>query len=88
MANFNVIPFGLLGREISFKDLAFERSLSELTFPDGYPEEFKSCLVKGVVEFIDITFNTKMEMSCQIVVNDAGYCISEIDLLEITKKTD
>ncbi len=83
MANFNVIPFGLLGREISFKDLAFERMLSELSFPEGYPEEFKSCMVTGVVEYIDLTFNTKMELSCLIVINDVGYCPTEIDLISI-----
>jgi hypothetical protein len=84
MANFNVIPFGLLGHEVSFRDLAFERNLSNLELPEDYPDDLKQSIVKGVVEYVDISFNTKMEMSCSIVVEDNLYCISEIDLLSVS----
>ena len=80
MANFNVIPFALLGRQISFVDLAFAQNLPA-DLPEDFPEELKNPVVTGVVEFIDISFNVKMEMSCDIVVGGSNYCISEIDLL-------
>lgn len=80
MANFNVIPFGLLGREVSFKDLSFERHLLNFDLQPDYPEDLKQNIVKGVVEYINITFNVEMEMSCEIIIDDIGYCISDIDL--------
>lgn len=76
MANFNVIPFALLGRQISFVD----QSVAQL-LPADFPEELKNPVITGVVEFIDISFNVKMEMSCDIVVDGSNYCISEIDLI-------
>ena len=76
MANFNVIPFALLGRQISFVDQSFVQNL-----PADFPEELKNPVITGVVEFIDISFNVKMEMSCDIVVDGSNYCISEIDLI-------
>ena len=76
MANFNVIPFALLGRQISFVDPSFVQNL-----PADFPEELKNPIITGVVEFIYISFNVKMEMSCDIVVDGSNYCISEIDLL-------
>lgn len=75
MANFNVIPFALLGRQISFVDQSFVQNL-----PADFPE-LKNPVITGVVEFIDISFNVKMEMSCDIVVDGSNYCISEIDLI-------
>ena len=79
MANFNVIPFALLGRQISFVDQSFAHLPSDL--PVDFPEELKNPVITGVVEFIDISFNVKMEMSCDIVVDGSNYCISEIDLI-------
>jgi hypothetical protein len=76
MANFNVIPFALLGRQISFVDQSVAQNL-----PADFPEELKNPVITGVVEFIDISFNVKMEMSCDIVVDGSNYCISEIDLI-------
>ena len=80
MANFNVIPFALLGRQISFVDLSFAQN-SPADLPADFPDELKKPVITGVVEFIDISFNVKMEMSCDIVVDGSNYCISEIDLL-------
>lgn len=80
MANFNVIPFALLGRQISFVDLAFAQNLPS-DLPADFPEELKNPVITGVVEFIHISFNVKMEMSCDIVVYGSNYCISEIDLI-------
>lgn len=76
MANFNVIPFALLGRQISFVDQSVAQNL-----PADFPEELKNPVITGMVEFIDISFNVNMEMSCEIVVDGSNYCISEIDLL-------
>lgn len=80
MANFNVIPFALLGRQISFFDQSFAQNLPS-DLPVDFPEELKNPVITGVVEFIDISFNVKMEMSCDIVVDGLNYCISEIDLI-------
>lgn len=82
MANFNVIPFGLLGRQISFVDLVLAQNLPT-DLPADFPEELKKPVVTGEVEFIDITFNVKMEMACSIVVNGSNFCLSEIDLLDV-----
>ncbi|WP_419367169.1 hypothetical protein [Acinetobacter ursingii] len=81
--NFDTVPFELLNHEVTFRDLAFERLLNSLEIPIDYPEHLKSSIIKGVVEHIDISFNTKMEMSCSIVVDDNLYSISEIDLIGI-----
>lgn len=86
MANFNVIPFGLLGHNVSFRDLAFERHLSEFDLPSDYPEHLKSSVRTGVVQYIALTFNPKMEMSCEIVLDDCGYCLSEIDDLQVCEE--
>ena len=83
MKNFNTVPFELLNHKVTFRDLAFERLLNSLELPIDYPEHLKSSIIKGVVEHIDISFNTKMEMSCSIVVDDNLYSISEIDLIGI-----
>lgn len=80
MANFNVIPFALLGRQISFVHQSFAQNLPS-DLPADFPEELKNPVITGVVEFIDISFNVKMEMSCDIVVDGSNYCISEIDLI-------
>ena len=76
MKNFNTVPFELLNHKVTFRDLAFERLLNSLELPIDYPEHLKSSIIKGVVEHIDISFNTKMEMSCSIVVDDNLYSIS------------
>ncbi|MCU4415094.1 hypothetical protein KTH71_13785 [Acinetobacter sp. WU_MDCI_Axc73] len=83
MKDFDTVPFELLNHEIGFRDLAFERLLSSLETPNDYSEHLKSSIVKGVIEHIDVSFNTKMEMSCSIVVDDNLYSISEIDLIDI-----
>lgn len=83
MKNFNTVPFELLNHKVTFRDLAFERLLNSLEIPIDYPEHLKISIIKGVVEHIDISFNTKMEMSCSIVVDDNLYSISEIDLMGI-----
>ena len=79
MANFNVIPFYILGRQVSFKNLANERQLLELDLPPDFPEHFKQSIVSGVVQNIILIFNPKMEMDCEIVIDDNTYCLSDVD---------
>ena len=56
MANHEFNHISLLGRLVTFVDEAQKRHMAELDLPPDYPEEFKSCIVSGIVQGFNILF--------------------------------
>lgn len=69
MSAINVSPISLLGRQVSFRDLAFERHLLDLTIPPDFPQELLSSFRSGVVTSVVLSLNSPPEIS----VNDGDF---------------
>lgn len=84
MSTINFTSLCLLGKQVSFKDLAFERSLAELTLPPDYPTELLSPIKTGLVSGLDIYFDMSGEVTVSILYDDNFYRFDEIQILSIS----
>lgn len=82
MSGMNISPISLLGREVSFRDLAFERSLLKLNIPSDFPPELLSSVRSGVVTSVVLSLSGEPEIS----VSDGDfYCLSDCHFLMTSK---
>lgn len=83
MANSNVIPFALLGRDISFRDLSYERMLLQVDVPPDYPEHLKTLIRTGHVHGFNFYLSENLELSVSLHIDDDDYSLSDLDQIII-----
>lgn len=85
MSTINVNPLGLLGCEISFKDLSFSRISADLDLPPDFPSELMYPVVTGLVQGFSFYVDLDMTFQVTVHVGDSDYSLSDIDQLSIIK---
>lgn len=87
MSKAHISPISLLGREVSFRDLAFERHLLDLDIPADYPEHLLSSVRTGQVTEFVIRLPLDGHAITEILVDDTYYDIADCDFLNLTLRT-
>lgn len=83
MANHEFNHISLLGRLVTFVDEAQKRHMAELDLPPDYPEEFKSCIVSGIVQGFNILFEHPGKVTFSLLLQDSFYDLDDISGLLI-----
>ena len=87
MSGMNISPISLLGRVVSFKDLAFERQLLDSPIPPDYPKEFLSSVRTGLVTEFAIRLPLHGNVIAEILIDDNYYDLSDCEFLDPQLRT-
>lgn len=83
MADMYFNHISLLGRLVTFVDESQKRVIADMDFPADYPEEFKTCIVSGLVQGFDILFEVPGKVTFSLLVQDNFYNLDDISGLLI-----